>query len=240
MRVLARISYDGSKFYGFQRLSNKKGVQNELERVLSTIANQSIVVHGAGRTDAGVHALDQCVHFDFSKDVTLDKLKYVMNRLLSSAVSVRSLQKVDDNFHARYMVKNKTYVYQIYIGDKSAFLEDYAYCFSQKIDINLMKTASKLFVGVHDFRNFVSGKRDDYFSIIHSIRIFKRKNMIYCEFKGKSFYRYMIRNIVGALICVGIGKNTLEEIRNALDNSLKKKDFFVAPPNGLYLKNIKY
>lgn len=240
MRLLARISYDGSKFLGFQRLTNKRGVQNELERVLSLIANQEITVHGAGRTDALVHALDQCVHFDFPIDMTLDKLKYVMNRLLPSYVAVHSIEKVADNFHARFMVLSKTYVYKLYLGEKNAFLDDYTYSFSKEIDLKLMKKAANLFVGAHDYRNFVSGKRDDYSSIINSIRIYKKKNIIYFELKGKSFYRYMVRSIVGALICVGTYNNSLEEITEALNNPLKKKEFMVAPPNGLYLTKIKY
>ena len=92
MRYLASISYDGSHFYGFQRLNNGLGVQNELERVLSIIAKERVCVHGSGRTDRGVHAYMQCIHFDLDIDISLDKLKYVMNRLLNSYVVVNNLQ----------------------------------------------------------------------------------------------------------------------------------------------------
>jgi len=110
MRYFARICYDGSKFSGFQRLNNGRGVQNELERVLSKIFNSPISVKGAGRTDAGVHALDQCIHFDLERDIPTDKLKYSMNQMLPSSISVTSLSIVDETFHARHSVKEKTYV----------------------------------------------------------------------------------------------------------------------------------
>ena len=155
MRYLARISYDGSKFLGFQRLKNGKGVQNELERVLKILAKKEILVHGAGRTDAGVHALDQCIHFDLDISISVDKLKYVMNRLLKDSVVVNSIQVVSNDFHARYDVKEKTYEYFLLLKEKNAFLSNYAYIFYQDLDIEKMKEASHVFLGTHDFSNFV-------------------------------------------------------------------------------------
>ena len=116
MRYLAIIKYDGSKFEGFQRLNNGKGVQNEIENVLSIIAKRKVEIKGAGRTDRKVHALGQAISFDLDMDITLSKLKYVMNRLLNPYVSVLRIQNVDDTFHARYSAKEKTYVYKAYYG----------------------------------------------------------------------------------------------------------------------------
>ena len=93
MRYLARVSYDGSKFWGFQRLNNGKGVQNELERALKILVGKPILVHGAGRTDCGVHALDQCIHFDLNLDISPNKLQYVLNRLLSPYVAIEQIKK---------------------------------------------------------------------------------------------------------------------------------------------------
>ena len=240
MKCLARISYDGSHFEGFQRLKNGHGVQNELERVLSLIGKKDIQIKGAGRTDAGVHACDQAVSFELDVDMDLDKLKYVLNRSLSPYVAVHSIEVVSPDFHARFSVKEKVYLYKIYLGEKNPFLEDYFYCFYQKLDIDKMKEASRLFVGTHDFRNFVSGFREDYTSSISDISITQENDYIYIEFKGTSFYRYMIRSIVGALIEVGLGKASFQEIIEALEHPEIEKRFFVAPASGLYLKKVYY
>ncbi len=239
MRYLARICYDGSKFEGFERLNNGKGVQNELERVLSEIQGKPVLVKGAGRTDAKVHALDQCVHFDFPMDMSLEKLKYVMNRNLCPYVSVRSIESVDNSFHARHNVKEKTYVYKIYLGEKNPFLEDYAYFFPYSLDVELMKECSKLFIGKHDFRNFVSGEREDYCSVIDDITISKENQFISFIFQGKSFYRYMVRSLVGAIVDVGLNKVSIEDVKNALDLK-SSKTFRVVPAKGLYLVKVQY
>ena len=123
MRYLAHISYDGSKFQGFQRLNNGKGVQNILENVLSKFSDSCVVVKGAGRTDAGVHALDQCIHFDLEKEISLEKLKYSINRMLPDSISINSVSIVNNCFHARHSVKRKTYLYKVYVGEKNPFLD---------------------------------------------------------------------------------------------------------------------
>jgi len=240
MRILAHICYDGSHFQGFQRLKNGLGVQNELERVLSSISSSSISVKGAGRTDEGVHALDQCIHFDFPLNIPLSKLQYIMNRELSQYVSVTSLMYVRDDFHARFCVKEKTYVYKIYIGEKNPLQMDYSYYLYRKYDLELMKECALLFCGSHDFRNFVSGERDNYVSLIKDVKLWQDDEYIFVEFRGQSFYRYMVRSMVGAIIDVGIGHATLLDVKNALENYWERKSFFVAPSSGLYLKEIIY
>ena len=239
MRILARISYDGSKFLGFQRLENGQGVQNELERVLSILAKKEVVVKGAGRTDAGVHALDQCVHFDLDLPISLKKLKYVMNRMLSPYVAVQSLKKVDNDFHAGFQVKEKTYVYKIYFGKKNPFYKDYAYFFPYALDLEKMQECARLFLQDHDFHNFVSGSRDSFQSSIYSIKVKKDLNFITIEVCGKSFYRYMVRSIVGAILDVGRGVRTCLEVAEALNTSEEKR-FTVVPAEGLYLTKIVY
>lgn len=239
MRYLARISYDGSKFLGFQRQNNGCGVQNELERVLSIIAKKEVVVKGAGRTDAGVHALDQCVHFDFNKDIFPDKLCYVMNRMLSKYIHVNSLILVGSDFHARFDVKEKEYCYKLSFGEVNPFLVDYVY-YTISLDMDKMREVANLFVGAHNFHNFVSGERDCYDSIIKDISFSFENDIWIIKFKGKGFYRYMVRSLVGAMIDVGRGKSSFEEVKEALENSNVDKRFFVAPACGLYLAKISY
>ena len=239
MRYLANISYDGSKFLGFQRLSNGKGVQNEIERVLSILAKRKIFVQGAGRTDAGVHATCQCISFDMDDFIDLNQLKYAMNHLLSPYVFVQSLNVVKSDFHARHSAKEKTYLYKIYLGGKNPFWNDYSYICYQKLDLSKMKKCAKLFLGKHDFRNFVSGQRDDFCSEIYSVKVTKENDFIYVTITGKAFYRYMVRSLVGAMVSVGCGKNSLEDVKNSLDLKSSKR-FLVLPSNGLYLVDIKY
>ncbi len=240
MRVLGRISYDGSKFSGFQRLNNGLGIQNELERVLSIIAKKKIKITGAGRTDAGVHALDQCIHFDLDINFSLDKLKYALNRLLKDGIKVNSLEKVKDDFNARYDVLEKTYEYRILLKEKNPFLVNYTSIIYQNLDILKMQEASKLFLGEHDFKNFVSGERLSYIAKIDRIDIKNIGKQLIITLKGKSFYRYMVRHIVGALLDVGLGKCDESKVKEALENPGKTINFSVAIPNGLYLKKIKY
>lgn len=238
MRYLARLSYDGSNFEGFERLNNNKGIQNEIERVLSHIEKKEVRIHGAGRTDAKVHALDQCIHFDLTIPITCDKLKYVMNENLNKSIHVNSIMVVDSKFHARYSVKEKTYKYYI-TTEKNPFLVNYA-SYVYHLDVEKMKEAIQLFVGSHDYHNFVSGKRDNYISTIYKTSIKQDHKMIELEFTGIGFYRYMIRNMVGALIEVGLNRKKKEDILEALEKPNIPKHFMVVGGEGLYLKEIKY
>lgn len=240
MKYLAIIKYDGSKFEGFQRLNNGQGVQNEIENVLSKIAKQKVEIKGAGRTDRKVHALGQAISFDLDIDITLSKLKYVMNRLLNPYVSVLRIQNVDDTFHARYSAKEKTYVYKAYYGEKDPFLSDYVTYIYQKPNLLKMKKAAKLFLGTHSFNNYVSGFRDNYETTIYDIKIKKQGNYYYFILRGTGFYRYMVRHIVGALLEVGFNKISFEDISFSLFNPTQKVQFMVAEPQGLYLKEVKY
>lgn len=240
MRYLARICYDGSKFQGFQRQKDGSGVQNELERVLSKIFHSNILVKGAGRTDKGVHALDQCVHFDLDFDISTKKLQHSFNQMLPSSISVTSISVVDNQFHARYSVKEKTYVYKLYVGPKNPFVYSYAYPIFFDVNVSKMKEACKLFLGVHDFHNFVSGERENYMSRIDDFQIREEDNYILFEVRGKSFYRYMVRSLVGALLDVGRGKVDISSITLALEYPNRNTRFSVVPSEGLYLMKIEY
>lgn len=240
MRYLARVSYDGSQFQGFQRLNNGRGVQNKIEDVLTKVFHKQIEIKGAGRTDAGVHALDQCFHFDLDVNIAPLKLQYILNKHLSKYIYIQSLDEVSSLFHARYDVKEKTYLYKIYLGERDPFIANYACHITKDLDIKLMKECSKMFIGDHNFKNFVSGERDNYDSSIHNIIVREEDKYIYIEFIGHSFYRYMVRSMVGAIIQVGVGNVSLSEVKDALQNPSVKKTFLVAPPEGLYLTSILY
>lgn len=234
MKLLIIFSYDGSKFYGFQRQKDKRNVQGTIEEALSKIYSKEIQIKGAGRTDRGVHAKNQAAHFVVPYKVS--GLKRKLNSYLND-IKIKRVKTVEDDFHARHSVKSKTYIYKIALnGNKNS---NYFYNLKYSVDIDKMKKVANYFVGTHDFKNFVSGKRDDYTSTIFSIKFKKKRNILTIAFKGVGFYRYMVRNLVGALIAVGRGKVNEQDILYAL-NCQENMQFPTAPPNGLYLRNIEY
>lgn len=240
MRYLASVSYDGSKFYGFQRLNNKKSVQNEIEKVLTHINKTVVHIKGAGRTDRGVHAIDQKIHFDLNINISDEKLLIAINSRLDKSIRINYLKKVDDNFHARFDVKTKKYQYIINIGEYDLFIDDYVYNYNRKLNIKNMKKASNYLLGPHSFKIFTSGERENYNSIIYDINIKKRGNLLYITFVGVSFYRYMVRNLVGALMLVGEEKVNPIAIKEMIDSEKNIYNFSTVPANGLYLMEVNY
>lgn len=239
MRYLIQFSYDGSKFHGFQRQNTVKSVQKSLEDALSKVLNTNIIVKGSGRTDAGVHALYQCAHFDYEKNLTKKDISKI-NNLLNREIIIKKYKKVNNDFHARHSAKKKIYLYKIITKNYKDKYDGYFYQIKYPLDITIMKKACKLFEGTHDFHNFVSGQRDNYKSHIYKIKITKRKDIIYIKFIAKGFYRYMVRHLAGALIDVGRGKTNFQEIKGMLDNPNINKKLSILPANGLYLVKVKY
>ncbi len=240
MRYLVTISYDGSNFYGFQRLKNKRNVQEELEKVLTIINKKKVEIKGAGRTDRGVHAYGQRAHFDLDIIIPKENLKKAINNLLPDDVYIKDIMEVDDSFHARFNVKTKRYAYKINIGEYDPLINNYYYQINKDIKLEVLKKCSDIFLGVHNFKNFVSGERKNYDAIIYDIDIKKDGDYIIIEFYGKSFYRYMIRNIVGAMLDVCFNRANLSDIKTMLDKFNVKKCLSCAPACGLYLLEIEY
>lgn len=233
MKYLISLKYDGSKFNGFQRQKNVRNVQKELENSLSNFYKEAVLIKGAGRTDRGVHANDQKAHFETNRNIKGLK-KYLNSNLVD--IKIKSIKKVGEDFHARFSVKSKRYVYKITFNKKD---DQRYYLYQRNLDINKMKECAKLFVGTHDFRNFVSGYRDDYTTTIFKIKFHYFFKRLYIVFDGIGFYRYMVRNLVGALIQVGKNKVSIEEINNMINCTTSKRTN-TAPANGLYLVKITY
>lgn len=240
MRYLIKFMYDGSKFFGFQRLNEKNTVQKEIEEALKSFTREQVEIKGAGRTDRGVHAYMQCAHFDLNKEFEPNKIVFELNRKSSDYIRVISCERVNDDFHARFSVKEKTYLYKINIGLDSPFKADYYLNYKDKINISKLKKTARLFKGVHDFRNFVSGTRDNYTSVIYDIKIKKLNDEINIYFRGKSFYRYMVRNLVGAMLDFNKDKISFADLKRMIDEPEEKKQLSTAPSQGLYLMEIKY
>ena len=237
MRYLITFGYDGSNFNGFQRQKDVKNVQSTIEKELSKILNSPITIKGSGRTDAGVHAINQCAHFDYYK-LNCHKLKKELNKSFNKEIIVKKIKPVSSDFHARFSVKNKEYYY-IINRNRNKKNDKYFYTTYKDLNINKMKEAAKLFIGCHDFQNFVSGKRDDYTTYIKSIKIVEKKDLIIMKFKGVGFYRYMVRHLAGSIYDDGRGKLQLNELQKLIDKKIVKESS-VLPAYGLYLVKIWY
>ena len=246
MRYFITFSYDGSDFKGYQKQPKGRTVQGELESVLKKInGDKEVTVVASGRTDAGVHAMNQKGHFDLDEKQDCDKLLHSINSMLPEDIYVKTIQEVSDNFHARFDAIGKEYIYQINMGEYNPLERKYVYQHNNKLDVVEMQRAMKYLEGTHSFKSFtkVDEEKDDYvrtLSQTNIIRDLKDVNKITLVFVGTGFMRYMVRNIVGTLIEIGDGKIRSEEIIDILRSEDRTKAGKTANPEGLYLKNVFY
>ncbi len=240
MRYLITFSYDGTNFYGYQKQLNKRTVQNELENVLTTINKKNVSITASGRTDAGVHAINQKAHFDLDFDIPCDKLKKALNTKLPDDIYIKDIAIVSDNFHARFNVKSKEYIYKINVGEYNPIEKNYIYQYNKNLDISKMKKAIKKFKGEHNFKSFTSAKdiRNDYVRKIMKADIAISGDIVTISFVGTGFLRYMVRNMVGLLIEIGEGKAI--DVNKVLKEEDRTKASKTAHPEGLYLKDVRY
>lgn len=246
MRYFISFSYDGSKYKGYQKQPNEKTVQEEIEKALTKInSNKEVVIHASGRTDAGVHAINQKAHFDMDLIIDCDKLKNSINSIIPNDIYIKGVVNVNDDFHARYSVKAKEYIYKINMGIYNPIEKDYIYQYNKRLDISEMQRALKYLEGTHDFRSFTKNDetKEDYVRTIVQAsleRDSKNINKITISFLGTGFLRYMVRNMVGTLIEIGEGKYRSEDIIKILEAKDRTKAGVCAPANGLYLKDVFY
>lgn len=242
MRYLINFSYLGRNFSGSQKQKDLRTVQGEIEKVLTNINNNYVKVTLAGRTDAKVNALGQKAHFDLDKTISCHKLKGALNSYLNDDIYVNDVLIVKESFHARYMVKQKTYEYKINMGIYNPLFKDFIYQYCKKLNIKKMKKAIKYFVGNHDFTLFssASDKRIDKRRIITHASLKKHKDIITITFKAKGFLKYQVRAMAGALIKLGEENSDPKLIKDMLCGKISKKICYVAPACGLTLTDIKY
>ncbi|MBR6690165.1 MAG: tRNA pseudouridine(38-40) synthase TruA [Bacilli bacterium] len=246
MRYFITFSYDGSKYNGYQKQPRVRTIQGELEKALKQInAGKSVSISASGRTDAGVHAYNQSAHFDLDSTISCAKLKQALNSLIPDDIYVKNVYETDDDFHARFNVKAKEYVYKINMGNYNPIEKDYIFQYNKKLDIPEMERALKYLEGTHDFRSFVKidEEKDDYTRTIVQtslIRDVKNVNQITISILGTGFMRYMVRNIVGMLIEIGEGKHKSEDIITIMKMKDRTKAGICAPACGLYLKDVYY
>lgn len=237
------IEYDGSHFFGWQRQSKSRSVQGEIEKALKKIYKKQVLIDGAGRTDAGVHALGQVATYTSDQEIPLQSLSRALNNFLPRDIRIVNLSNEEDDFHARYSASGKTYEYKIFHSkERNVFLANYAYFYPYSLDEDLMSLACKKLKGYHNFDAFkASGSSaQNPFRTIEKIEFERNDQMIIFTFTGDGFLYKMIRLLVGFLLEVGNGRINISVLDEILKNPTRKYTSKVAPAQGLYLKKVYY
>ncbi len=243
MRYLITFSYDGTNYNGYQSQPDGNTIQDKIEQCLYKInGNKEIKIHATGRTDSHVHALNQRAHFDLDGDFNEFRIKRSLNGLLPSDIYIKKVEKVSDDFHARFDIKKKEYMYIINLGEYNPLERNYVYQFNSNLDVDKMKRAINDFIGTHNFKAFtkVDGEKEDYKRTIYEARIEEDKEYLRIYFVGSGFLRYMVRNMVGTLLEIGTNKKDVNSIPIILKSCDRNLAGVTAPPEGLYLKDVFY
>ncbi len=244
MKIYLKISYDGSKYNGFQKQPDGTAIQNVLDETLSTFFNKKVVTQGASRTDTGVHAFAQVVTFEVDDDVTIPPNKYdkILNQRLPKDIVVMESKVVDESFHPRYSCVKKTYMYQIYNGEHMPpIYNNYMTNVKKPLDVDKMNEACKYLIGEHDFVGFSNKSDNDLKSTVREIyfaSVTKNGDIITFEICGNGFLYNMVRIIVGTLIDIGLKKREPIIIFDVIKSRNRILASQTAKPFGLVLRDI--
>ncbi|CRH90729.1 tRNA pseudouridine synthase A [Chlamydia trachomatis] len=246
VRYKAIISYDGTDFSGFQHQPHCRTVQEEIEKTLLRLnSGQAVTIHGAGRTDAGVHAYGQVIHFDLPQARDVEKLRFGLDTQCPEDIDIVSVEQVSDDFHARYNPHSKTYEFLVDIGrPKNPMMRHYATHYPYPVAFESMRVAIKDLVGTHDFTGFTAAGT----SVENKVRTIYRADIRFDEerqfliftFTGNGFLYKQVRNMVGTLLKIGNGRMPVEQIQKILEAKNRDLAGPTAAGNGLYLKEIIY
>lgn len=244
IRYKCIISYDGSGFSGYQVQPKKRTVQSVIEAVLTKMhKGSSVKISASGRTDAGVHAKGQVIHFESPLSLPVEKWEVALNSMLPEDISVLSVEKADPGFHARFDATGKEYRYYLNQSTKrDPFQRNYAFHYPYPLNLEAMRKASAYLLGTHDFSSFCSARTEveDKVRTIETIEILQSEERISFHFIGNGFLYNMVRILVGTLIEVGSGKRQPEEIVEILEKRDRRYAGKTAPGQGLYLWQVFY
>jgi len=238
------VAYDGTEYRGWQMQDDVPSIAKKMQDIFVFVFNKKIILRGASRTDAGVHALGQVATFTVDCDIPIGKIFYAWNNMLPPEIMIRSIDVVPKNFSVHKNVDQKTYVYHFFNERPLPFVQMYGWYLRYPVDIQKLQSALQVFVGTHDFRSFCTG--DEYEDTVRHIDLItmeriKRYNIYRIIVKGRSFLRYMIRRIVGASIEVASRDNLkISYLKEALKEKDPEQTLPNAPAKGLVLYKIKY
>jgi tRNA pseudouridine38-40 synthase len=245
MRWKCTCAYDGTDFDGWQRQPGGGAVQNYIEAALTQIFDLPLQLHGSGRTDAGVHARGQCFHFDANWAHEAEKLVRALHSILPTSIRINSVKSVSDDFHARFSVSGKRYLYNYYLGRADPVDERYLWaCRDLPLDLKVMQAAADRLLGTHDFSAYSAthGKENDPNPVktITRLKLRQRGKFIRLDAEGSGFLYRMVRSIAGALYAVGRGRLAPDDIAEILESRKRTHRIVTAPAKGLFLDRVFY
>ncbi len=241
MRYKIDVAYKGTNFHGWQIQPNAITVQGELNKAISVFLRIPIETLGSGRTDAGVHARQQIVHFNSKKEIDTRRFLLGVNSILPNDIAIKNIEKTDDNFHARFHATERAYRYYIH-RYKNPFGENQCYVFPKELNIEKMNEAAQCLFNHTDFESFSKIHTDVYTfnCTIMAAEWTKTKEGYVFYIKANRFLRGMVRAIVGTLLKVGLEKMNKEEFNDVILAKNRHKAGASAPADGLFLEEVKY
>jgi tRNA pseudouridine38-40 synthase len=238
------IEYDGTDYHGWQRQKSDRTIQQEIEGAISTMTSSRVALTGSGRTDAGVHAFGQVANFTCDTDFAPEVFQKGLNSLLPDDIVIKDCRMVDQSFHARYDAKSKIYHYHILNRQIPAAIgRKYAWHIRRKLDAAAMQSAISHIIGSHDFKAFEgtgSPRSHTTRHIMEAALIEENDDRIVFKIEADGFLRYMVRNIVGTLVDVGLANITAAAFKEILESRDRSNAGATAPPHGLFLMEVKY
>lgn len=241
VRYFFEISYNGSRYHGWQNQANAIGVQQVVEDALSKLMGKKIEIVGSGRTDSGVHCAQQFFHTDIDQEFISTDLVHRLNSFLPKDIAIHSITKVKDDAHARYDARERAYEYRI-TTKKDPLLVGYSHYFFKPVNVDLMNKAAKLLLGEHDFTSFSKVKTDvnHFVCTITQAKWRKEESLLIFDIAANRFLRGMVRAIVGTLLDVGTEKISLLDFVEIIKGKDRKKAGMNVPAEGLFLTKVKY
>ena len=238
------VEYDGSRYDGWQKQGNTdQTIQGKIETVLERLCGQSVEVHGSGRTDAGVHALNQVANFHVDINKKGQEIMEYLNHYLPEDIRVKELDQVSERFHSRLNAQEKTYLYRIEMGGKKqVFDRKYIYGLHKSLDVKAMEQAAVLLCGEHDFKSFCSNRKMKKSTVrnLKKIEFEKEDTRLLVRFTGDGFLYNMVRILMGTLIEVGLKERKPEEMSGILKAQDRQMAGYTVPPEGLFLESVNY
>lgn len=238
------LQYEGTRYQGWQRqTSSEHTIQGKLEMLLTRMCGEPIELQASGRTDAGVHAVGQVANFHTNSNMPVEEMQEYINAYLPEDIAVIAVSEAAPRFHSRLNATGKRYCYRV-INSKipNVFWRRYALEIPEELDVEAMNKAAQLLLGEHDFKSFTSAKKGKKSTVrrIDSITIESQENMLIFTFEGNGFLHHMVRILMGTLLEVGMGKRTVESIRDTLEAKNREMAGFLVPAKGLTLMKVYY
>lgn len=242
IRYKCICSYDGVSYHGFQVQEGTKTIQGEIERVLEVVFKDKITIHASGRTDKGVHAINQVFHFDANIEIKPTNLRRAINSRLEKDIYLREITTVSDDFHSRHSAKSKEYHYLIDFGEYNPLNKDYRYYYSHsKFDKEKFKEAFNVYIGEHDFRSFTkASEKENTIRTIYSIEFEEKDTLLVIKIRGNGFLHNQIRILVAMALEVGMSKISSNDLKTILEAKNRAFAPKLAPAMGLYLYKVEY